>query len=183
MKAAFLFSLLTLAAVSAMAQGTPAALKCMFKGGLDLHASPDASRPDVSKVQCGSPGCQSWIKRITRRAVRTSVGTEGYFHRSEFRVSEWSEPETTTLLKPRTGDKKKKTMWSLHDKNRSGAPAPTRRLCSRLRPSAPPPKVEAAPPFTPPPAPRSCTWTTPQLKETYPANPPAVAPINAEPDS
>jgi hypothetical protein len=142
MKAAFLFSLLTLAAASAMAQGTPAALKCMFKGGLDLHASPDASSRIVSKVQCGSPVFIIDKSHYAPR-VRTSDGTEGYFIGLNF-GQWWVEPETTTYSNPDN------VTYTIKIDPAAGS------LAGSLPtpPFAPPPKVEAAPP-PPPPAPRA----------------------------
>lgn len=85
-------SIAFLLAVSAYAQGTPGVLRCVFNGGLDVHATRETGSPVVARIACGSP-----ILLIDQRFgsphVRTEDGKDGYI--LGLNIGQWSvEPET-----------------------------------------------------------------------------------------
>src|SRR5215475_5218142 len=84
------FLLLTsclLAASHAFAQEKPAILRCIFKGGVELHSTLEPSSPVIAKIPCGTP-----VILIDHRAssphVRTKDGKDGYI--ISFNGGQWS---------------------------------------------------------------------------------------------
>jgi putative serine protease PepD len=76
-----------LAAGHARGQGTPAVLRCIFKGSVELHATLEPSSPVLAKIPCGNQ-----LVLIDHRAssphVRTKDGKDGYI--ISFNGGQWA---------------------------------------------------------------------------------------------
>ena len=73
-------------------QGTPAVLRCTFKGSLDIHASHEPGSPIVAKIQCGE-AILLLDQRFGSPQVRTQDGKDGFI--IGLNIGQWSiEPES-----------------------------------------------------------------------------------------
>jgi putative serine protease PepD len=94
-----------LAASHARGQGTPAVLRCIFKGSVELHATLEPSSPVLAKIPCGNQ-----LVLIDHRAssphVRTKEGKDGYI--ISFNGGQWavqSEVDDALSSAPRIAPK------------------------------------------------------------------------------
>ena len=95
----FSLAICLLTASHAQGQGTPAVLRCIFKGSVELHATLEPSSPVLARIPCGTP-----LVLVDHRSssphVRTKDGKDGYI--ISFNGGQWSVESGGTHESPST---------------------------------------------------------------------------------